>query len=293
MAAVPVLELNDGNKIPAVSYGLGTVHFMGQENDISNVTVKALQAGFHHLDCAEAYMNEAGVGAGIKAAGLPREKLYISTKVVGTKDQDVAAALNSSLEKLGLDYVDLYLVHLPFSAGSGAGLQKIWSQMEALKQSGKAKSIGVSNFEKDDLEIVLETATVTPAVNQIEFHPYLQHTELLEFHRQRGIATAGYSTMSAITAARPGPVDSIYAELAQKYGVSENDIALRWVLDQGIVAVVTSNSSERLQGYLKAAQDFQLSAEEVQQISELGKQKHHQGPTLQLMGGAYGNYKLA
>lgn len=225
-------------------------------------------------------MNEAGVGAGIKAAGIPREKLFVTTKVVGTKDQDVEAALASSLSKLGLDYIDLYLVHLPFAAGSPEGLQKIWAQMEALKNSGKVKSIGVSNFEKDDLEIILETATIPPSVNQIEFHPYHQHDGLLEFHRQHNIVTAGYSILSAITAARPGPLDKIYAALANLHGVTENDVALRWVLDQGAIAVTTSKSPQRLQNYTKNVFSFKLDPEEIQQISLVGRKKQYQGPSL-------------
>lgn len=234
----------------------------------------------NRADIIAAYFNEAGVGAGIKAAGIPREKLFVTTKLVGTKDQDVEASLDASLSKLGLEYVDLYLVHLPFAAGSPEGQQKIWAQVEAVKTSGKAKSIGVSNFQQDDLEIILKTATITPAINQIELHPYLQHADLLEFHRKHNITTAAYSSLSAITAARPGPVDQPYAELAEKYGVTENDVALRWVLDQGAIVITTSKSAQRLQSYTKNLFGFQLAPEEVKQISELGKQKDYQSPGL-------------
>ena len=149
--------------------------------------------------------------------------------------------------------------------------------METIRTSGKVKSIGVSNFEREDLEIILETATVTPSVNQIEFHPYQQHTELLEFHQKHGIATACYSVLSAITAASPGPVDQVYSNLTQKYGVSESEIALRWVLDQGFIAVTTSKKSERLQAYLKNLTRIQLTNVEVNQIYELGKGKEDHG----------------
>ncbi|KAI1408526.1 Aldo/keto reductase [Hypoxylon sp. FL1857] len=291
MAPIPTLKLNDGNEIPVLAYGFGTANFMGGVEDISKKTVMAIKNGYYHLDTAEAYANEAGTGAGIKASGVPREKLFVTTKVVGTINQDVAAALDESLKKLGLDYVDLYLVHVPFSAGSPEGLQEIWRQVEAAKAAGKAKSIGVSNFEKDDLEILFKTAKVIPAINQIEYHPYLQHGDLVDFNRKHGIAISAYSPLAAITAARPGPVDEVYAELAKKYGVTENDIALRWCIDQDIVAITTSASEQRLQGYLNNTFKFKLTPQEIERISELGRQKHYQGMGMQFMTTKYGNYK--
>lgn len=210
---------------------------------------------------------------------MPREKLFISAKVVGTKDQDIHAALNTSLDKLGLKYVDLYLVHVPYSAGSPEGLQAIWKQVEDIKELGKAKSIGVSNFMQDDLEIILKTARIPPVINQIEYHPYLQHGDLLSFLRQQNIACSAYSSLSAITAARPGPVDEVYAALAQKYDVTECDIAFRWCLDQGIAVTTTTSKEQRLQGYLNKTFKFRLSDEEIAQITEKGKQKHYRGMT--------------
>ncbi|KAI1123422.1 Aldo/keto reductase [Nemania abortiva] len=291
MAAVPSLKLNDGNEIPMLSYGFGTANFMGQDKDIANATVLALNNGFYHLDCAECYRNESGVGAGIKASGVERSKLYVTTKVVGTIDQDVAATLDASLSKLGLEYVDLYLVHVPFSAGSPEGLQKIWEQMEALPATGKVKSIGVSNFEVEDLEFILKAAKIVPAINQIEFHPYLQQREVVDFCRQKGIAISAYSPLSAITQARPGPADVAYAELAQKYGVTEGDIALRWCLDQDIVAITTSKSEERLRGYMTKTLSFKLQPLEVERLRIVGTNKHHQGMGIKYMTMTFGNYK--
>lgn len=224
-----------------------------------------------------AYLNETGVGAGIKASGAPREKLYVVTKVVGQHGQDIQAALATSLEKLGVDYLDLYLVHIPWSAKSPEELQRIWAEMEAIKASGKARSIGVSNFDVPDLEVILRTAKTVPAINQIEYHPYRQHEALIPFMREKGIAVASYSGLSPLTAARPGPLDETYAELARKYGVSESDIAIRWLLDQNVVVITTSSKEERLQGYLKTLPTFKLANEDFERITEIGKQKKYKG----------------
>ncbi|KAI1113411.1 NADP-dependent oxidoreductase domain-containing protein [Nemania sp. NC0429] len=291
MAPIPSLKLNDGHEIPMLAYGFGTANFMGQDEDMVKATLLAIDNGFYHLDCAECYKNEAGVGAGIKASGVDRSKLYVTTKVVGTIDQDVAAAIDASLSKLGLDYVDLYLLHVPFSAGSPEGLQKIWAQMEAVQAAGKARSIGVSNFEVEDFDIILKTAKVVPAINQIEYHPYLQQRDVVDFCRKKGIAVSAYSPLAALTAARPGPVDETYAELASKYGVSEGDIALRWCLDQNIAVVTTSKSDERLRGFRTNTLRFKLEPEEIQKISDLGTQKHYQGIGIHFMSVHYGNYK--
>lgn len=220
------------------------------------------------------YGNEEELGAAIKASGVAREKLYVTTKLNGTKKQDVQVAFQTSLDKLGLDYVDLYLIHAPFLADTPKGLQDIWRQLEAIKDSGRAKSIGVSNFLQEDVETLLKTARIPPAINQIGYHPYLQHGNLVDFHRQNNIAVSAYSPLTAVTKAKPGPLDSTYAELAKKYGVTEADIALRWTLDQSIVTITTSANEQRLQGYLQKLPSFKLTPKEVETIAELGKQKH-------------------
>ena len=148
--------------------------------------------------------------------------------------------------------------------------------MEEIKASGKAKTIGVSNFLQKDLEAILETAKVPPAINQIEYHPYLQHGGLLDFHKKHNIATSAYGPLTAVVKATPGPLDSTYAELARKYGVTPGEIALRWIIDQGIVALTTSGNEDRLKGYQKVAQ-FKLTPKEVETIAEVGQEKHFRG----------------
>lgn len=222
------------------------------------------------------YGNERGLGVAIRRSGVPRQQFFITTKV-WTVATTVKAAFEASLERLGLEYVDLYLVAWPQIADSPARLQQIWAEMEAIRETGRARSIGVSNFLQEDLETILRTAKVRPAINQIEYHAYLQHRSLIDFHRRNDIATAGYSPLTAITKARLGPVDNVYASLARKYGVAESDIALRWVLDQGIVAVTTSSSEGRLQGLMTKLPSFKLTPDEIQEIGERGMQKHFRG----------------
>lgn len=146
--------------------------------------------------------------------------------------------------------------------------------MEAVKNSGKARSIGVSNYLQPHLEATLATATVPPSINQIEYHPYLQHGNLISFQEaNQNIATAAYGPLTPVTKGKPGPCDVILENLARKYSVSEGEIALRWIIDQGIPAITTSAKEERLKDYLRAM-TFQLTPREVKDISEAGAEKH-------------------
>lgn len=226
----------------------------------------------------KAYRNETELGAAIKRSGVPRDKLFVTTKLQSTHT-DVAGAFASSLARLDLAYVDLYLIHSPFGASSPSQLQETWAALEAIQASGKARSIGVSNFSTSDLATVLATARVVPAVNQIEYHPYLQHGPdgLLAFCRERGIAVAAYGPLTAVTRARPGPCDDVYVALARRHGVSEALVALRWCVDQDVVAVTTSANEARLSGYVAALPTFRLSAEEIEEIGAAGEKRHFRG----------------
>lgn len=230
------------------------------------------------LTTPSVYGNEEEIGRAIKKSGVPREKLYITTKYDGSKPPlDIAESFASSLKKLQVEYVDQYLIHEPFFAsGSAKVLQEKWADVEAILASGQARSIGVSNFLQTDLEAILETAKVIPAINQIEYHPYLQHGDLLDFHKKHGIATSVYGPLTAVTKASPGPLDGTYELLAKKYGVTPGDIALRWVIDQGAVVVTTSSNEERLKGYQKIGL-FKLTPKEVEDIAAKGKEKNFRG----------------
>jgi diketogulonate reductase-like aldo/keto reductase len=201
-------------------------------------------------------------------------------------------ALDRSLQKLGTDYVDLYLIHSPFWAGdisnpaeresAAKALQERWAEMEAAKASGKVRSIGVSNFLKEHLDAILETAKEKPVVNQIEFHPYLQHDPegnggLLAYLKEKGIVAEAYGPLTAVAKAAPGPLDGVYERIAAKHGVTPGDVALRWAIDQGVVAVTTSAKEERLKGWIKNVPSFELTKEEVEEIKAKGREKHFRG----------------
>ncbi|KAI9815681.1 MAG: hypothetical protein M1827_002077 [Pycnora praestabilis] len=262
---IPSLKLNDGNYIPLISYGTGTAWYKSDDDGkidrkLVDSIKTAISLGYYHLDGAEIYNTEREVGIAMKESKVSREKFYVTTKVFNPMD-DIPAAFKASLEKLGLDYVDLFLIHAPFKTKTDQDLQTAWAAMEKIHASGKAKSIGVSNYYPQHIAATLQTAKVIPAINQTEFHPYLQHPELIGLQKKHGIATAAYGPLSAITKAKPGPVDGYMTSLAEKYGVSEGEISLRWCVDQGIVAITTSKKEDRLRDYLRAT-TFKLTPKE-------------------------------
>ena len=205
---------------------------------------------------------------------MPREKLYITTKVI-SNIADIHGAIDTSLKKLGLSYVDLYLIHAPFFAeGNKAKLQSAWATMEEVAASGKAKSIGVSNYYQADLAATLETCKVRPALNQIEFHPYLQHGDLLPYMKNQGIEVEAYGPLTPLTKVKDGPLDPILEQLAKKYGVNPGEILLRWCLDQDVIPITTSSKEQRMSDSLRVF-TFNLTPKEITQISETGNQHHY------------------
>lgn len=172
--------------------------------------------------------------------------------------------------------ISRYLIHAPFFTSSEEDLQAKWKQMEQVKKDGKAKSIGVSNFLESQLETLLKTATIPPSINQTEYHTYLQHGDLLPYQKSKNIAIAAYAPLTPVTKARPGPCDNIFASLAKKYYVSEGEIALRWCIDQGMVAITTSAKQERLSDYLRITA-FHLTPKEIEDLNKAGAEKHFRG----------------
>ncbi|ETN36340.1 uncharacterized protein HMPREF1541_08617 [Cyphellophora europaea CBS 101466] len=278
---IPDLTLPDGNKIPQIGYGTGTAWYKkkgdtSKDKALVEAIQTAIKVGYTHLDGAETYGTESELGEAISKSKVPREKLFVTTKVTDNI-QDIPGAIDASLKKLGLKYVDLYLLHEPFFAnGKEAELQQKWAQMEEVVAAGKAKSIGVSNFLRPDLDAILKTAKVRPAINQIELHPYLQHGNLLDFHKSKDIKVAAYGPLLPLTKFKGGPLDPLLVSLAKKYAVTEGEILLRWIIDQGVVAVTTSSKEQRLSDYLRVF-TFDLTPKELEQITETGAQHHARG----------------
>ena len=230
--------LNDGHKMPLL--GLGVYKAVG-DNEVEQAINHAVSAGYHLIDTASVYKNEDGVGRGIKALNVPRKDLFITTKIWNTAQRmgDVEDSFNRSLERLGLDYVDLYLIHWPVP---GCFLQT-WKALEKLQASGKVKSIGVSNFRIPELEMLKSVSGIVPAVNQVEFHPLFNQKELLAYCKQEGIALQAYAPL-----ARGAYLHSpLLLEIGSKYGKTTSQIGLRWLVQQGVSVIPKSVHKERIE----------------------------------------------
>ncbi|ROV99545.1 hypothetical protein VMCG_06379 [Cytospora schulzeri] len=245
------------------------------DRNVVEAAKTAIRVGYRHLDTAEMYQTEGELGIAIKEmideGVVKREDLFVTTKI-STEYALAEKKIEISLKKLGLDYVDF-----PLLKGPDADLQAAWASMQAVKASGKARSIGVSNFEESHLATTLAgpQTQIVPSTNQIEYHPYMQHRELVRFSKDcaegRGIAVSAYGAMHPVTRnPNPGgPLDQTLTKIAERHGVSVGLVCFRWCIDQGVVVVTTSLREERMKEYLRVF-DFKLSEDEVKDISDAG-----------------------
>lgn len=261
MALSPVIELNDGHGIPQI--GLGTWPL--DDTQAAAAVVQAAEAGYRHIDTAVKYGNETGVGDGVRASGLDRSELFITTKLDGEfQGQDRAVAgLEGSLKRLGLDYVDLLLIHWPLPRRDE--FISTWKTFERLQAEGKVRSIGVSNFKPAHLERLMDACDVVPAVNQIQVSPTITRIVDIAYNRRHGIATESYSPLGAGSDLLNAPV---LGKIAQKHGKTPGQIVLRWHVEQGLVAIPKSANPQRMKENLGIF-GFALDTDDITSIATL------------------------
>ncbi|WP_017241276.1 aldo/keto reductase [Streptomyces sp. SS] len=261
-STVPTVTLNNGVEIPQLGFGVFQVPY----DETAAAVTAALETGYRSIDTAAVYGNETGVGRALAASGLPRDELFVTTKLWNA-DQGYDATLrafDASLAKLGLDHVDLYLIHWPTPARDL--YRESWRALERLAGEGRVRAAGVSNFQPGHLRRLTEDATLTPAVNQIELHPGLQQAELRAFHAEHGIVTEAWSPLAQ------GAVlgERAITDLAARHGKSPAQIVLRWHLQLGNVVIPKSVTPARIRENFDVF-DFALTDEEMRTVSALDR----------------------
>lgn len=261
------IRLNDGNKIPAVGFGVFTIPNDGPTYD---AVLQALKAGYRHIDTAAAYFNESDVGKAVRDSGIPREEIFITSKL-WLQDYGYEAAkkgLAASLEKLGMDYIDLYLLHQPYGDVAGA-----WKALEEAKEDGVLKSIGVSNMTPKIWKEFLPQASTIPAVNQVECNPFFQQKELKALLAEHNVKIEAYQPLGSGNAAMLS--HPAVTKIAEKYGKNAGQIVLRFELQEGLIILPRSTNPERVAGNIDLF-DFELTEEEMNAIRAMdtGKGKH-------------------
>ncbi len=263
---IPMVTLNNGVEIPQVGLGV----FQTKEGaEVERAVDAALEAGYRLVDTAAIYGNEVGVGKAIKASGLPREAIFITTKLWNANHayEDALRACDESLEKLDCEYIDLYLIHWPLPMEGK--FTPAWKALEKLYDSKRVRAIGVSNFKPHHLEEVLKGAAMVPAVNQIELHPLFQQKATRAYCVEHGIAVESYSPLMQAGEALEHPV---IANLAQKYGKSPAQVILRWHVQSGFIVIPKSVKPERIRENI-ALFDFELSENDMREIEGMDREQ--------------------
>ena len=260
---VPSITLNDQTTIPQLGFGV----FQVPAEDTREVTSTALEVGYRHIDTAQMYGNEEGVGAAIADSDLARDELYVTTKLNNNnhRPDDVRRSFEESLAKLKLDRTDLFLIHWPLPTRYDGDFVSTWKAMAELVHEGLTASIGVSNFNPDHLDRIIEETGVTPAVNQIEAHPYFHNDATREASLAHGVKIEAWSPIAQ------GKVleDETIGAIAETHGKSASQVTLRWHIERGDIVFPKSTHEERMRENF-ALFDFALTPDEVQRISALG-----------------------
>jgi 2,5-diketo-D-gluconate reductase A len=259
-ASIPTVTLNDGNTLPVIGLGVGELSESETEQSVS----AALEAGYRLIDTASAYGNEAAVGRALASSGIPREEVFVTTKLAN-RDQGFQAsqdALKASLERLGLDYVDLYLIHWP--AGNPGKYVDSWGGLMKRKEEGDTKSIGLANFHAEDLSNVIDLSYFTPAVNQIELHPLLNQAELRATNAEYGIVTEAYGPLGVGNLLDNATIGSV----AQAHGKTPAQVLIRWSIQLGNIVIPRSSSPERIKSNFEVF-DFELTDDDMATLNGL------------------------
>jgi 2,5-diketo-D-gluconate reductase A len=264
MTQVPNITLNDGNTIPQLGFGVYQI----KPEDTADAVKTALDIGYRHIDTAEMYGNEKEVGEGIRASGIPRDEIFVTSKLNNSFHEPDAArkAFDTTLSDLGFDYIDLFLIHWPLPTQYGGDYVSTWNSMIEFAKSGRSKSVGVSNFQVEHLERLAKETELVPAVNQIEVHPYLANDTVRKYGSDHGIATEAWSPIAQ------GKVldDPVITDLAAEVSKSPAQVVLRWHIQRGDIIFPKSVTPKRVQENF-ALFDFELDSDAVAKIDALDK----------------------